>query len=103
MSDLLAITDAVEARDDIDAERTAAMGGSFGGYMANWVAGHTDRFRAIAQGNADFGQPDGGVHRLDIAAETFILQRSAANPIAFPQALFGKRIHVYSPSFPLML
>ena len=27
--------------------RTAAMGGSFGGYMANWVAGHTDRFDAI--------------------------------------------------------
>ena len=23
------------------------MGGSFGGYMANWIAGHTDRFRAI--------------------------------------------------------
>ncbi|MFD4960327.1 alpha/beta fold hydrolase [Microbacterium sp. NPDC058389] len=46
-TDLLAITDAAEARDDVDATRTAAMGGSFGGYMANWVAGHTDRFRAI--------------------------------------------------------
>ncbi|MEO4038182.1 alpha/beta fold hydrolase [Micrococcaceae bacterium Sec6.3] len=46
-TDLMAITDAVEARADIDATRTAAMGGSFGGYMANWVAGHTDRFRAI--------------------------------------------------------
>jgi dipeptidyl aminopeptidase/acylaminoacyl peptidase len=46
-TDLLAITDAVEALPEIDAERTAAMGGSFGGYMANWVAGHTDRFRAI--------------------------------------------------------
>ncbi len=46
-TDLMAITDAVEARDDIDADKTAAMGGSFGGYMANWVAGHTDRFRAI--------------------------------------------------------
>lgn len=46
-TDLLAITDAVAARDDIDPTRTAAMGGSFGGYMANWVAGHTDRFRAI--------------------------------------------------------
>ena len=23
------------------------MGGSFGGYMANWIAGHTDRFKAI--------------------------------------------------------
>ncbi|WP_125130298.1 alpha/beta fold hydrolase [Microbacterium sp. 10M-3C3] len=46
-TDLLSITDAVVARDDIDETRTAAMGGSFGGYMANWVAGHTDRFRAI--------------------------------------------------------
>jgi dipeptidyl aminopeptidase/acylaminoacyl peptidase len=46
-TDLMAITDAVEARDDIDETSTAAMGGSFGGYMANWVAGHTDRFRAI--------------------------------------------------------
>ncbi|MCR2812473.1 S9 family peptidase [Microbacterium sp. zg.Y1084] len=46
-TDLMSITDAVEARPDIDETRTAAMGGSFGGYMANWVAGHTDRFRAI--------------------------------------------------------
>ncbi|MGO1316806.1 MAG: alpha/beta fold hydrolase [Cellulomonadaceae bacterium] len=46
-TDLMAITDTVVARADIDADRTAAMGGSFGGYMANWVAGHTDRFRAI--------------------------------------------------------
>ncbi|MFX0537372.1 S9 family peptidase [Ornithinimicrobium sp. Y1847] len=46
-TDLMAITDAVEAREDIDDSRTAAMGGSFGGYMANWVAGHTDRFKAI--------------------------------------------------------
>ncbi len=46
-TDLLAATDAAEARDDIDETRTAAMGGSFGGYMANWVAGHTDRFKAV--------------------------------------------------------
>ena len=41
------ITDAAQARPDIDQERTAMMGGSYGGYMANWMAGHTDRFRAI--------------------------------------------------------
>ncbi|WP_324649249.1 S9 family peptidase [Georgenia sp. H159] len=46
-TDLIAVTDAVEQRQDVDASRTAAMGGSFGGYMANWVAGHTDRFRAV--------------------------------------------------------
>ena len=46
-TDVMAITDAVLARPDIDAGRTAMMGGSFGGYMANWIAGHTTRFRAI--------------------------------------------------------
>jgi len=46
-TDLMSITDEVAARPDIDDSRTAAMGGSFGGYMANWVAGHTDRFKAI--------------------------------------------------------
>ncbi|MET0233641.1 MAG: S9 family peptidase, partial [Kibdelosporangium sp.] len=46
-TDLMSITDAVVRRPDIDESRTAAMGGSYGGYMANWVAGHTDRFAAI--------------------------------------------------------
>jgi dipeptidyl aminopeptidase/acylaminoacyl peptidase len=34
-TDVMAITDAVLARPDIDAGRAAMMGGSFGGYMAN--------------------------------------------------------------------
>ncbi|WP_099040610.1 S9 family peptidase [Mycobacterium neglectum] len=46
-NDLMAATDAACAHPGVDADRTAAMGGSFGGYMANWVAGHTDRFDAI--------------------------------------------------------
>jgi len=46
-ADLMAITDATVARPDIDQTRTAAMGGSYGGYMANWIAGHTGRFKAI--------------------------------------------------------
>jgi dipeptidyl aminopeptidase/acylaminoacyl peptidase len=45
--DLMAITDAALKLPEIDDQRIAAMGGSFGGYMANWVAGHTDRFKAI--------------------------------------------------------
>jgi dipeptidyl aminopeptidase/acylaminoacyl peptidase len=46
-TDVLALTDAALERGDLDAARTAAMGGSFGGYLANWIAGRTDRFRAI--------------------------------------------------------
>jgi dipeptidyl aminopeptidase/acylaminoacyl peptidase len=47
LADVTAATDAAVRREDIDEARTAMMGGSYGGYMANWIAGHTDRFSAI--------------------------------------------------------
>ncbi|MFD1537972.1 S9 family peptidase [Nonomuraea guangzhouensis] len=47
LADLDAIVDVAVARDDIDAERIGAMGGSYGGYMANWIAGHSDRYKAL--------------------------------------------------------
>jgi dipeptidyl aminopeptidase/acylaminoacyl peptidase len=46
-ADIMAVTEAALARPDIDADRVGMMGGSYGGYMANWMAGHTGRFRAI--------------------------------------------------------
>ena len=46
-TDVMACTDVALARPEIDGGAVALMGGSFGGYMANWVAGHTDRFRCI--------------------------------------------------------
>jgi dipeptidyl aminopeptidase/acylaminoacyl peptidase len=45
--DVMAVTDAAVQRAEIDGSRTAMMGGSYGGYMANWIAGHTSRFKAI--------------------------------------------------------
>ena len=32
----------------IDPKRVAMTGGSYGGFMANWIIGHTDRFAAVA-------------------------------------------------------
>ncbi|WP_328603979.1 prolyl oligopeptidase family serine peptidase [Amycolatopsis sp. NBC_00345] len=46
-TDVLALTDATQARPDVDSHRAAAAGGSFGGFMANWIATQTDRFSAI--------------------------------------------------------
>ncbi|SDK88133.1 Dipeptidyl aminopeptidase/acylaminoacyl peptidase [Nonomuraea maritima] len=46
-ADLDALVDVALARDDVDSERIAALGGSYGGYMANWLAGHTDRYKCI--------------------------------------------------------
>ena len=37
---------ALDAYPQLDPKRVAIAGGSYGGYMANWAVGHTDRFRA---------------------------------------------------------
>lgn len=42
-----ALTDRVLTRPRLDETRTALLGASFGGFMTNWIAGHTDRFDAI--------------------------------------------------------
>ncbi len=41
------LLDAELKRPELDGSRTAMLGASFGGFMANWIAGHTDRFDAI--------------------------------------------------------
>ncbi len=38
----------------IDKNREAALGASYGGYMANWVLGHTDRFKCIVSHDGMF-------------------------------------------------
>ncbi len=31
----------------LDVSKMAAAGGSYGGFMVNWIAGHSDRFKAL--------------------------------------------------------
>jgi dipeptidyl aminopeptidase/acylaminoacyl peptidase len=38
----------------IDKSRECALGASYGGYMANWVLGHTDRFKCIVSHDGMF-------------------------------------------------
>jgi dipeptidyl aminopeptidase/acylaminoacyl peptidase len=39
----------------LDKDRVGALGASYGGYMINWIAGHTDRFKTLVchDGNLD--------------------------------------------------
>ncbi len=47
--DLMRVVDeALRRYPEIDPERLGVTGGSYGGYMTNWMVGHTDRFRAAA-------------------------------------------------------
>lgn len=45
--DIMAVVDYVSALPYVDKERFAAAGASYGGYMIDWMLGHTDRFRAF--------------------------------------------------------
>jgi dipeptidyl aminopeptidase/acylaminoacyl peptidase len=45
--DIMKATDYMIHRGFIDESRMAAAGGSYGGYMVSWIAGHTDRFAAL--------------------------------------------------------
>lgn len=44
--DVLGGLDAVLARGDIDPARIGVTGGSYGGYLTNWLIGHSERFAA---------------------------------------------------------
>lgn len=46
--DIMKVSDWLEELPYVDKERIGAMGWSYGGYMINWILGHTDRFKCLA-------------------------------------------------------
>lgn len=65
--DLMAFTDYVlSVEPGLDKKRMGVTGGSYGGYMTNWIVGHTDRFaaacaqRPISNWVSKFGSSDIG-------------------------------------------
>ncbi|MBI3569318.1 MAG: S9 family peptidase [Gemmatimonadetes bacterium] len=58
----------------LDSTRMAAAGGSYGGYMVNWIGGHTNRFKALVS--------HAGVFNLEAMA-------GATEEQWFPDAEFG--------------
>ena len=68
-NDLMTFTDKVIKRyPQLDSDRIGVTGGSYGGYMTNWIIGHTDRFkcaasqRSIANWISKFGTTDIGYY-----------------------------------------
>jgi len=64
--DIMAGVDALLQKGYIDEQRIGVTGGSYGGYMTNWLIGHTDRFRvaitdrSVTNLASDFGSCDFG-------------------------------------------
>lgn len=52
-ADIMAVLDqALASHRWIDPERVGVTGGSYGGFMTNWIVGHTDRFKAAVTGRS---------------------------------------------------
>ncbi len=71
-ADVMAGVDAaLKANPWIDTERLGVTGGSYGGYMTNWIVGHTNRFKAavtlrsISNFVSDDGTRDGAYGHED--------------------------------------
>ena len=66
--DLMAAVDHVVRLGYVDESRMGVTGGSYGGFMTNWIIGHTDRFaaavtaRSISNELSSFGTSDIGWH-----------------------------------------
>jgi dipeptidyl aminopeptidase/acylaminoacyl peptidase len=60
--DIMASTDYVGKLPYVDSDRMVAAGGSYGGYMIDWMMGHTNRFKALIS--------HAGVYDLRSEAET---------------------------------
>lgn len=64
--DIMAGVDALLAKGYIDEQRMGVTGGSYGGFMTNWLIGHNDRFKAavtqrsVVNLASDFGSSDFG-------------------------------------------
>lgn len=53
LADIMAgLDEAIRRFDWIDPDRLGVAGGSYGGYMTNWIVGHTDRFKAAVSGRS---------------------------------------------------
>ena len=90
--DLMAAVDETVKRPDIDETRTAAMGGSFGGYMANWIATHTDRFDAIVT-HASLWHLDGFSGATDAS---YYWEKEFGDPLTHPERYDANSPHKFA-------
>ncbi|MGH9495307.1 MAG: prolyl oligopeptidase family serine peptidase [Candidatus Sulfotelmatobacter sp.] len=80
----------------VDTTRIAAAGASYGGYMANWVEGHTDRFRTIVSHDGLYDLTT-MLYSSDLVGGA--MQEFKGTPWDNPQALIDQAPATYAKNF----
>ncbi len=94
--DLMAGVDHALTLGWVDPKRLYVTGGSYGGFMTNWIVGHTERFRAaatqrsISNNVSAFGVSDIGWHFWEY-------EMGNASPWSDPQRLVERSPLTYAP------
>jgi dipeptidyl aminopeptidase/acylaminoacyl peptidase len=92
-TDLMNGLDAALARNPwLDSTRMGAAGGSFGGYMVNWIAGHTTRFKALVSHAGPFNLEN----MYAATEELWFPEWEYGGPFWDPKAM-REQYRVYSP------
>ncbi len=64
--DLMRQADDLESLPFVDKSRIGAAGASYGGYMVDWIAGHTDRFKALVSHDGVFDLVSGNLETEEL-------------------------------------
>jgi dipeptidyl aminopeptidase/acylaminoacyl peptidase len=92
-TDLMNGLDAALARNPwMDGTRVGAAGGSFGGYMVNWIAGHSTRFKALVSHAGPFNLEN----MYGATEELWFPEWEYGGPFWDPKAM-REQYRVYSP------
>jgi dipeptidyl aminopeptidase/acylaminoacyl peptidase len=95
MTDLLQFTqEAVRAFQWIDGDRLGVTGGSYGGYMTNWITGHSKRFKAavtqrsIANQAVQYASSDMAGSSKEFASfQDFLVDAVERSPVAYAEKI----------------
>ncbi len=105
--ELMALTDAVLSKyPAIDPQRLGVFGGSYGGFMSNWIIGHTQRFaacvtqRSIANWISMYGISDIGYYFVEdqIAGNPYDQAKElwAVSPLAYARQMKTPTLIIHS-------
>ena len=99
-TDLMNGLDAALAKNPwIDRNALGAAGGSFGGYMVNWIAGHTNRFKALVSHAGPFNLENMATRDRGALVPGLGVRRTMWDPKAMASQYRVFSPHLYAKNF----